>query len=70
MTTKTIKGKVYEFYGSYTTEAEAKAKAKNLDGRLHIMTGLITETVVIKVPKTKTTGVKYTVWDRKITQRK
>lgn len=66
MTTKTIKGKMYELWGHYPTLAGAKKMAKNLDGRLHIFTGKITETTITKIAKTKNTPAAYAVWHRKM----
>jgi len=66
MVTKTIKGKTYELYDYFKTLAEAEKVAKDLNGRLHIITGKITETEVTKVPKTKSMPIKYAVWHRKI----
>jgi hypothetical protein len=61
MVTKTIKGKTYDLYDYYPTKVEAEKHAKNLNGRLHIITGKITETAVTKI-----SAKKYAVWHRKI----
>jgi len=62
MVTKTIKGKKYELWNHYPSLNEAKKIAKNLDGRLHIITGKITETTITK---SKTAPIVYDVWHRK-----
>lgn len=63
MVTKTIKGKEYTLYETFPTQTAAKKKAENLNGRLHIFTGLITETAVTKIAPGK-----YGVYTRKITE--
>lgn len=64
--TKTIKGKVYDLYDYFKSEPEAKAKAKSLDGRLHIFTGLITTTEITTIPQKGKTPPIYAVWTRKL----
>jgi hypothetical protein len=65
MVTKTIKGKGYELDSHYKSLSGAKARAKDLDGRLHIFTGAITRTEITKIPKTKGHNALYAVWKRK-----
>ena len=60
MQTKIIKGKEYYLWETFPTEKAAKEKAENLNGRLHIITGKISETAV-----TKLAPGKYAVWHRK-----
>jgi len=62
MVTKTIRGKEYNLDGYSSTLADAKKRAKHLDGRLHIFTGAITKTAVTK---TKNHPPLYAVWIRK-----
>lgn len=67
MVTKIIKGKKYELYEYYTTLAEAKKSAKNLDGRLNMFTGKITESTITKLTKSVIAPClyRYAVWTRK-----
>jgi hypothetical protein len=63
--TKKIKNKIYALYDYYPTLNEAEKKANDLNGRIHILTGKITEATTSKIPATKTSPAKYAVWSRK-----